>query len=195
MVVGSQYGEDKFLQEFFKEEPYGFLVDVGAADGLDNSNSFRLLQRPHWQGVLIEPEPKQFQVLQNRYINRPGIDCVNCGAGREAGGRTFYCAHQVSTFIPTWRDRCIESYGLSYEEKTVDVKPLTKILQELKAPPVIDFLSIDCEGMDLCVLESLNMDLFSPSLICMEGKGHIISGYQEIYRTVGNVFYKKDRKT
>lgn len=196
-MIGSQYGEDIFLQEYFKNKPYGFLVDVGAADGEDNSNSFRLLQRPHWQGILIEPEPNQFQVLQKRYESRLGVDCVNCGVGKEEGDKVLYCAAQVSTFLPSWRDRCIEVHGLSYEEKKVKVKTLAKILEELKAPPEIDFLTIDCEGTDVEVLQSLDFSLFCPRLICMEVKGIkgvkrlSIPGYKKIHRTLGNTFYEE----
>ena len=193
MAVGGQYGEDRFLEKFFRGIPKGFLVDVGAADGRDNSNSFRLLQHRRWRGILIEPEPKQFQALQNRYRGRPDVVCMNYGVGGVEGERVLHCAAQVSTFLPAWRDRCIESYGLEYEDVSVMVKPLTKILQELKAPSRIDFLTIDCEGMDLEVLQSLDFELYHPRLICMEGKGLSISGYKEIYSTLGNVFFQEIR--
>ena len=38
MTIYSQYGEERFLEEFFKDKQNGFLVDVGAADGELYSN-------------------------------------------------------------------------------------------------------------------------------------------------------------
>jgi FkbM family methyltransferase len=193
MAVGSQYGEDEFLLKYFKDSmAFGFLVDVGAADGKDNSNSYYLLKKPRWQGILIEPEPSQFKELQSRYADAFLVDCVNCAVGREERERVLYCARQVSTFDPAWRDRCIKAYELVFTETVVQIRTLTQILKEFRAPKNIDFLSIDCEGMDMEVLASLDLSLFSPHLVCLEGRGHSISGYQEIHQTRGNTFYKRN---
>ena len=65
MAVGGQYGEDDLLREFFGDQEQGFVVDVGAADGKDNSNSWMLLKRPGWSAVLVEPEQSPFEMLRS----------------------------------------------------------------------------------------------------------------------------------
>jgi len=191
MAVGSQYGEDLVLEDFFRGQEKGFLVDVGAADGQDNSNSWNLLKRPGWGGILIEPEISQFKVLEKRYKDRQNVKCVQCAIGSSPGMTTIFCSKQVSTLLPSWRDRCIEVHGVPYTEQLVAVRTLTTVLDWLGLTPTFDFLSIDCEGMDYEVLQSLDLSRFTPKLICLECKGVTIPGYQTLCSTGGNTFYVK----
>ena len=64
----SQYNEEGFIDSFFKNKNNGFLVDIGAADGITNSNS-RFLIEKGWGGILIEPNTKNFNKLQDLYKN------------------------------------------------------------------------------------------------------------------------------
>ncbi|GAG95658.1 unnamed protein product, partial [marine sediment metagenome] len=54
--IGGQYNEDEVVLDYFKGKPHGFVVDVGAGDGVRNSNTFCLVWK-RWSGILIEPEP------------------------------------------------------------------------------------------------------------------------------------------
>lgn len=191
MAIGSQYGEDEVLEDFFKGQDRGFLVDVGAADGEDNSNSWKLLQRPGWGGILIEPELSQFQILQKRYQGRENVKCIQMAVGASPTQQILFCSKQVSTLLPSWRDRCIEVHGVPYTTQKVEVRTLTGIMDRADAPAHFDFLSIDCEGMDMEVLQSLNFLWFSPRLICLEVKGATIPGYKVLSSTRGNTFYVK----
>jgi len=62
----SQYTEEDFLLDFFKNKSNGFLVDIGAADGITNSNSRRLIL-DGWSGILIEPNKKNYNKLLDLY--------------------------------------------------------------------------------------------------------------------------------
>ena len=147
-----------------------------------------MLQNPLWGGILIEPEPTQFDKLQQLYEERYGIICVDCAIGKEEGSRTLYCGLQASTMDTVWRDRCIETHNTDYKAIEVLVKPLTQVLNTLRSPK-ISFLTIDCEGMDWEVLQSLDLKRFQPKFICMEGSGYTIPGYKEYTKTRGNTFY------
>lgn len=195
MANGSQYGEDTILQEFFKDQQYGIVVDVGAADGFDNSNSYELLKRPNWTGLLIEPEITQFEKLKNRYQNNSRIKCLNCAIGKESGTQKFYTCLQVSTLKEYWKKNCESTYNVTYGETLVNVNTLTNVLfswfQEFYSIgilPEIDFLTIDCEGTDFEVLQSLDLRIFRPRLICLECATNI-PGYKELIKTTGNTLY------
>lgn len=191
-MPGGQYGEDRILKLFFRNQPTGFLVDVGAANGFDNSNSYMLLKKaPGWVGLLIEPEPSQFAELQKLYQDNQKAILLNCGVGTGGKG-ILYCGGQVSTFKPDVRDRCVEVYGIDYKEVEVPMRSLTAILADMNAPKEIDFMSIDCEGMDYDVWQTLDTKMFSPRLVCIEGSGYAMHGYVEFCRTVGNTFYLRE---
>lgn len=191
-----QYGEDRILGLVFRDQEEGLVVDVGAADGYWNSNSIGLLHRPGWQGVLIEPEPSQFKQLQSMYPNRLGVICVNCAIGMEEGIKTLYCGGQVSTFKDGVMESAIANHDVKYTLAQVPVRRLTPLLLELEEQMDIkrdiDFLSIDAEGMDYEVWRTLDTNVFSPKLVCIEGKKYIMPGYKELCRTAGNTFYLRE---
>jgi FkbM family methyltransferase len=187
-----QHGEDRVLNFIFKDQPTGLVVDVGSADGYLGSNSFGLLCKPGWDGILIEPEPKQFQELKDRYKNREGVICINCAVGTNEGVKTFYCGGQVSTFVEDVKKSAEVNYGIKYIETKVEIKTLSRILEEAKAEKQIDFLSIDAEGMNYDVWQSLNPFLYSPRVVCIEGTGYVMIGYKELCRVGCNTFYLRE---
>jgi FkbM family methyltransferase len=196
MVEGQgsgQHGEDRILALFFKDQEKGFVVDVGAADGWTNSNSVGLLKRPEWKGILIEPDPVQFKELNDRYRDRVGVNCVNCGVGTDTGTKPFHCAGQVSTFDDKTKQAAIDVHRIVYREPIkVEVKTLTRILEDFGIEKEIDFLTIDAEGMNYNVWQSLSDFYYKPKLVCIEGKKYHMEGYHEFCVLGGNTFYIRD---
>ncbi len=190
---GSQYGEDRILNLFFRGQERGLVVDVGAADGAINSNSWTLLQRPQWKGILIEPEPSQFQELRALYEGREDVRCIQCAIGMKRGKQLLYCERQASTFSEAHRKAYQEVHQLKYDQTVkVPMRRLTGLLSELGVDETIDFLTIDAEGMNYEVWESLDKKRFSPRLVCIEGKGYRMDGYRELCLTRGNTLYLRE---
>lgn len=182
----AQYWEDDFLLPYFKDKGVGFLVDVGAADGQTGSNS-RCLLLQGWKGILIEPEPTQFAALQELYKDNKNVVTVNCAIGHTHGRYPFYSCAQVSTLCPKWKENCEGRFGVEYQTGEVEVRTLTSVLEEFKAPLELDFLTIDAEGMDGTVWHSLDSTRFRTKLVCMEGHGWALPAYKEVHRTAGNI--------
>jgi FkbM family methyltransferase len=181
------------LEPYFQGQTEGFVVDVGAADGCVNSNTVQLLMKyPNWGGVFIEPDPTQFEALSQHYQGRKNTQCFRYGVGKLCEQKLFYSAGQVSTFSTVWRTRCEEMYKLHFTRVMIESRSLTAILEEARAPFIIDFLSIDCEQMDQEVLDSLDMDKYFVRLICMEGSGHNVPNYKVHGKTHGNTFYIRE---
>jgi len=192
----SQYEEEAVLMKRFGSKPQGFVVDVGASDGVTNSNSFYLIW-DGWSGVLIEPEEKQFEALQRLYGDRSDVICLNEAIGTTPGLVPFYANGQYSTLSEPWKAACFRAYGITYDEviKAIHLRRLGVLLRVVKAPKHIDFLSVDCEGWDLQVLQSMDWNYFDVGLICVEGVncgGFLRSlGYSLWADTRGNLFYAK----
>ena len=188
-----QHGEDRLLYLFFGDQKEGLVVDVGAADGYWNSNSRQLLFRPGWKGLLIEPHPEYFHTLAATYAGEPRVVCVNCGVGRSHGLQTYHKADQTSTFVPAQRKAAEEAHGLTFTEMQVKMRPLSHILEENGIPEGdIDFLTIDVEGMNYEVWQTLDTNRWSPKLVCIEGKKYRMYGYKELSRLGGNTFYLRE---
>ena len=204
MTIYSQYGEERFLNEYFKEKENGFLVDVGAADGELYSNSRHLILNKNWKGILVEPHPFFFEKLVNLYHNNKDIKLLNCAAYKTEGKMPFYVygnssSGQVSTLSEHFKAKVSFRYGDGYDKKIdVEVKPLKTILKNIKH---IDFLSIDCEGVDLEVVSSNDWDNIRPSLVCIEHsmtKSTLwelmnVYDYHLVHETTGNSFFAEKK--
>ena len=194
-MIGGQHGEDRILEMFFKGQETGFIIDVGAADGIDNSNSYKLLQRPGWGGLLIEPEPSQYAAMFGLYEGRKNIHTFNNAVGLQGGiTATLFQGGQISTLCPHIKQSGIDVHGeeVYKGEIQVTVHTLTSLIKSINdffEIPTIDFLTIDAEGMDFEVWRSLDKKEWMPRLVCMEGHGYMMEGYYEFCRVGGNTFY------
>lgn len=207
MKVYSQYGEENVILSFFENKKKGKLVDIGAADGIKNSNSRCLIEQFDWTGILVEPHPTFYNQLEKLYANNKNIILKNIAVYNKIGVMPFYAygfdnhePAQVSTLSETFKDKVSTIYGDKYEKSiSVNVDTLENVLKENVN---CDFLSIDCEGVDMDVLHSNNWSKYRPSLICVE---HSMSinildsymlqcNYRFHNRTHGNSFYVNNQE-
>lgn len=198
-----QYGEESIILDYFNRQRGLFVVDCGAADGIEFSNSRFLIRDHGWSGILIEPEPDQFHALQYLYANTPSVRTIHAAVGEQERMADLQPCALASTFVDSWRERAIQRDPANVFGKPVQVRmaPLRTLLHEANCPPTIDFLTIDCEGMDLEVLRSLD-SAFNVRLICVEsgsdGSGDdplnvYLRGLGFAYHahTNGNTFWRK----
>lgn len=202
MKYYSQYGEENVILPFFSNKKKGKLIDIGAADGIKNSNTRYLIEQLEWGGILVEPHPTYYNELKKLYVNNSDIVLKNVAVYKEVGELPFYIygygsdePAQVSTLSETFRDKVSKIYGNKYEKPVmVNVETLANIF---KGNPDCDFLSVDCEGVDIEVLCSNDWNTYRPSLVCVEHSMPIIDldscmlnfEYKLHNRTHGNSFY------
>ena len=194
MSIGSQSREDRIIELVFpaREHRFGFIVDVGAADGIDNSNSYHMLKRPGWGGVLIEPEPTQYKDLEARYRGRDNVVCQNLAIGTGPPKQTLHCGMQSSTLQRKHYETHKDKHDVNYTGQVqVRVMTLTDLLVFLNVE-TIDFISIDAEGMNYPVWQTLDLSIFQPKLVCIEGGKFVMHGYRELCRLPGNTFYIRE---
>jgi FkbM family methyltransferase len=195
----SQYNEEEFILSFF-ENKKGTLVDIGAADGITNSNTRKLIENG-WEGLLVEPTPINYNKLTNLYFNNKLINIENCGCGDTTKESTFYIDnndsyHQISTFSEEQKKSCEEFYRCTFEEITMKIYKTSDLFDFHKLNN-IDFISIDTEGYDEKVLLGIDFNKTKINLICIENISNIgvellrSNGFELIGESIGNKFYKK----
>jgi FkbM family methyltransferase len=164
----SQHGEDKILDKLLGNKGTGFYVDIGTADPVRFSNTYRFYKKG-WRGVLIEPNPMRIEKLK---AIRPNDEVMNVGASTESGEMTFYVFNppNVSTFSTKGRDINIENNYLLEREVVVKVNPLSEIFAKTQKlhNGNIDFISVDTEGYDLVVLQSNDWTKYRPKFVIVE---------------------------
>jgi FkbM family methyltransferase len=169
-------GQDKILdQQIFNGKKNGVFVEVGALDGICGSNTYFFEKERNWSGLLIEPNPIEFRKLEN--IDRELSIKENCAISNEEGDINFLSiegpCNVLSGILEFYNEnhlnrinRELDSYK-SYEEghelysKSETIKMKALRLQTLfdKYNLVdIDLVSIDVEGAEMNVLESIDFD-------------------------------------
>lgn len=161
----SQSGEDALAWSFFKDEPPGFFIEVGAFDGRHGSNTL-LFEEQGWRGICVEPHPEFFPFCR---ANRPGSVCVNVACvGRGHSGNASYLSEPLGVLSGIRADQTLDMEGRyaargmtfpGFTAMEVPAQTLDEVLAK-HCPDVrrIDFLSIDVEGTEIDVLEGLSRE-------------------------------------
>lgn len=146
----------------------GFFVELGANDGLFQSNSWYYETCRGWRGVLVEPAPNLFLECRRNRAERTHIACAACVSFEYADEfvKIVYSnAMSVSMGVETDLADPLAHAELGRQflrpGETVFAfgalaRPLNAILAEAGAPAVIDFLSLDVEGAEIEVLRGVD---------------------------------------
>lgn len=175
-----QFGEDVSILRHFPKRFKGFFVDVGCFHPVKYSNTYRLYKKG-WRGVNIDLDPIKVQGFD---MVRPGDVNIACAISNEAGEVPAWTSGFYS--LTTTLDRSFaEDREGDFRKYTLKADTLTNVLDStrFKDRP-IDFLTVDAEGHDLAVLESLDFDRYRPQLVAVELHSQTLQEAQEapLYR-------------
>lgn len=153
---------DLKLDSIFGELQNGFFIELGAHDGLTQSNTAFFEFSRNWKGVLIEPSVTSYNLCIH---NRPNSKIYNC---------CCVSNNYTEEYIEgDFNGMCMSSVnGLRTNNKNlfkVKANTLEKILDEsIDKHTIIDFISIDTEGYELEVILGLNLDKYKPRYMLIE---------------------------
>jgi FkbM family methyltransferase len=155
LISWSQGSEDLALLHAMNSKPKGKYVDIGAHHPSRFSVTRHLYQLG-WTGVNVDAN----QELINEFKKVRTRDKNICAAvGSEPNYKfTIFEEAAVSTLVPEWRERFLSENAKISREVLVEGRTLRSILDDFEPANRIDLLSIDAEGSDLLVLQSLEID-------------------------------------
>jgi FkbM family methyltransferase len=162
----SQCGEDIIISRILRDMRVSkpFYVDIGANDPVIFSNTY-LFYKHGSSGICVEPNP----TLATRIAKRRTRDTVmNIGVGTENTVKDFYILSNdsLSTFSLSEAQLEMHKGHTLLQTLPVTIQTINKIFFDTKK--VVDFLSLDIEGLDKIVLETLDFGTFRPKIICVE---------------------------
>lgn len=154
----SLHGLDHKLIELFEGQKGGTFVELGANDGLQQSNTLALENLYDWTGYLIEADPELAAECRN---NRKESIVVSAAAASKFGLLRLNRDDLISSLVDGWVEKP-ESFVW------VVASPLSTILEAVNCPQDFDLLSLDVEGFELEVLKGLDLKKHRPRYILIE---------------------------
>ena len=184
--------EAELVWEYFNRKTCGFFVEVGANDPQAGSQTW-LLESHGWRGVLVEPLPHLACKLRAERPNSLVVPAA-CGPREHPAVVEFHEAEAAGH--SGLRRNAIDARERYVAVHRVPMLSLDEILGEAEHP-VVDFVSIDVEGMELEVLHGFDLSRHAPALLLIEDhllslKTHLClrrSGYRLVKRTGLNNWY------
>ncbi|MFO7962487.1 MAG: FkbM family methyltransferase [Desulfobacterales bacterium] len=202
----AQEGEDRILRRIFEKQRNGFYVDVGAHHPFRFSNTAIFYNRG-WHGINIDPLPNTINLF-NRH--RPRDINLEVGVADKADELTYFMFEEPALNTcnkAVAEERKINGISNMIGSITVPILPLSNILDRyLEINRMIDFMTIDAEGMDFEVLKSNNWEKYTPRIVVMESLdcdtiNDVLAsppvrylnryGYEVIAKTLLSVFLEK----
>ena len=174
----SQWGEDLFINNFFKNKNNGIYLDVGCFHPYMYSNTC-LLYKKGWSGINIDINQTSIDLFN---IVRPN-DINICAAVHEIK-REFKVYFDdpfspVNTIDNKFYENLKKSFFKNKKISTVQSKTIQEILDTDKIKNAIDFINIDAEGLDFKILKQINLNKYKVQLLSIET--HNVDGSKTEY--------------
>lgn len=168
-ITYSQSGEDILISFIFdtlqiKTRRY---LDIGTNDPIHLNNTY-LFYSQGYSGICVEPDPNLFSQIK-KLRSRDKI--IQAGIGDRKKKLPFFLMdpHTLNTFSEKEAATYQKYYPWSSVREVADIKliPINDVLKKYFKDG-IDFLSIDTEGLDQEIIESINFKKYRPLTICVE---------------------------
>jgi FkbM family methyltransferase len=152
----SQLEQDLWVLNTLNSKKNGYFVEIGAHNGVDLSNTYMFEKYYNWNGMCIEANPHTYNdLIKNR-------KCVCVNALLDSGNYTkslncigemsFISNENNSSFVKKLEDNLV-SNNIKYDVIKQNTCSLESVFNSYDVPDIIDYMSIDIEGMEYDVLK------------------------------------------
>ncbi|MBL6445748.1 FkbM family methyltransferase [Fulvivirga sp. 29W222] len=158
----SQKGQDKWLvEEIFDYKQKGYFVDLAASDGITINNTYALEKRLGWTGICIEPN----EVFYKSLLEYRNCQTANIVIDKQDDVVVDFRSDNMWSGGIVDEDTDNNEHYRSEQLKTATIskrttKKLETLLDEISAPKIIDYLSLDVEGAETRILRDFAFDKY-----------------------------------
>lgn len=184
--TGNAFLDLKLIENISPNQSHGYYVELGANNGIRQSNTYKLQKAFGWSGLLIEPSPAEYiQCVHNRSF--PPFPNFSCSACVPFDFRDKFVSMEYSGLMTAAHDLDIRPELVSQHVSTGSqflstpnihhqfgavARTLNSILDQFDVPHNFDLLSLDVEGNELSVLKGLDFQTYRPKWILVEIHQH-----------------------
>ena len=171
-----------FLRSYAKHQPSATFVEIGANDGKTVDPLRKIILRSEWRGLVVEPLPGPFALLQRNYDSfRDRVTPVNAAVSDIDGTVTVYrldCRHPG---VPEWAhvlSSLNRSHLVAHGDRIPDVE---SAIRQVTVPSRrfetlchenglrrVDVLVTDVEGYDAELISHIDLSQSDTSLVLFE---------------------------
>jgi len=171
----SQNNEDDLILSWFGDKK-GTVVEIGANDGSTLSNS-KLFVENGWNAHLFEPSLYAYQKLQELHKGNKNVQVYNYGISNENGVKKFFESGALlgdsdTSLVSSVHEGELKRWGNSVKflETSANFLSWESWLKNYKIneDETFDYLSIDAEGDDWNILQQIDLQKHSVSVLCVE---------------------------
>jgi FkbM family methyltransferase len=165
----SQNGEDIIIGSVLKRLRRGSVtyLDIGAHSARELSNTYSLYKNG-FRGVCVEPNPTLCQAFARE---RKGDVCLNVGIsinGAKSADYYMFANSMLNTFS---KEQALHltahTAHKSYCKRHIPLMSINEVLEKhFSSSPTL--ISIDTEGSDLAILQSMDFSRWQPDIFCIE---------------------------
>lgn len=191
---------DKALAKYLNYKK-GYFIEIGANDGINQSNTIYLENKLAWNGVLVEPIRNKFLELKK---NRSQKNFFFNNACTSFSYKKKFVEMMYSDLMTTSdklendiddpskhaREGVIHlDKGIKIHKFSAKSERLNKILLTVNAPKLIDFFSLDVEGSEIEVLKGIDFSSYNFKYLLIETRN-----FKKISQFLFNRNYKMIEK-
>ena len=192
----SQLAQDIFVVANTTHKKNNFFVEFGATDGITISNTYLLEKELNWKGILIEPASIWHKDLEK---NRKCIIDKRCIYSESGKTMKFLVVKNNKKAEPglsslkkfanngDWASNLRINNS---SEEIVSTISLNDLLDEYKAPNLIDYMSIDTEGSEFDIIKNFDFSKRKINIISIEHNYHS-KNRKNIYKKLISEGYKR----
>lgn len=167
---------DKKMLKYINYEN-GFYIEMGAHNGIVNSNTYFFEKNLNWKGILIEPSNYFNDLKKNRSKSNKFYKtiCVPFNLKKKISFEQIGPYSRVKELISNkylkwhkFKSKSIENIYGKKMIKSLKTNTLNELLKKSKAPKLIDFFSLDVEGSELNVLKGIDFKKFNFTYLLIE---------------------------
>lgn len=153
----SQVFQDLFVVYLLKQKKNGNFIEIGVGNGVDLSNTYLLEKNYNWNGILCEPDIRNFDNIK-KFRNSKLIESLIDNK----------CENNVEFFLDE-DPYSSSSINLKDNQKKIYSKSLClNHLFEIYRLKEVDYISIDTEGNEFEILKNFNFNKYKVKIFTVE---------------------------
>ena len=170
----SQNNEAEIVINYF-DGRVGTLLSLGENDGITLSNSYNLIKLG-WSADLFEPIIECYYNICNTHKENNIVYSHPYGISNTSGKQIFY--KPEDSLLASLNKELALSWGGECETVYLNFLSIDDMLFEC-VNKTFDFITIDCEGEDMKILEQLDLTKLGCKCLCIE-HGNSITNYNRV---------------